>query len=96
MVRGSIVRRSASHGILPYVDGCGRWGSLGAVTRKEADPPDPQRDPGRHLSRPQAYLFRQYAKEWLDFHRANAGPRPNDCYRAVSTATSCRPSAAPP
>ncbi len=86
MARGSIVKRGPSYSIVYYVDGRQRWKSLGPVTRKEAE---------RHLREIlneiqdgtfrdlKPISFREYAKKWLEFHRANVKPSSYDSYRSV-------------
>ena len=86
MARGSIVKRGRSYSIVYYVDGRQRWKSLGPVTRKEAE---------RHLREIlneiqdgtfrdlKPISFREYAKKWLEFHRANVKPSSYDSYRSV-------------
>ncbi len=85
-MRGSIVKRGGSYSIVYYVDGRQRWKSLGPVTRKEAE---------RHLREILNQIqdgtfrdlkpisFREYAKKWLEFHRANVKPSSYDSYRSV-------------
>ncbi|MBI4591454.1 MAG: tyrosine-type recombinase/integrase [Candidatus Rokubacteria bacterium] len=86
MARGSIVRRGRSYSIVYYVDGRQRWKSLGAVKRKEAE---------RHLRQILNEIqdgtfrdlkptsFREYANQWLEFHRANVKPATYDSYKSV-------------
>jgi len=86
MARGSIVKRGRSYSIVYYVDGRQRWKSLGPVTHKEAE---------RHLREIlneiqdgtfrdlKPVSFREYAKKWLEFHRANVKPSSYDSYRSV-------------
>jgi integrase len=86
MARGSIVKRGRSYSIVYYVDGRQRWKSLGPVPRKEAE---------RHLREIlneiqdgtfrdlKPVSFREYAKKWLEFHRANVKPATYDSYKSV-------------